>query len=410
MVERLERDRSFVLLWTGQTISTLGSTVSDLAIPTAAIFLFHAGPLQVSLLGALETLPFAGVGLLVAPVLDRVRRRPVLIACDVGRFLVLASIPVAAVAGVLTIWQLYAAALLTGIFNVFFAVGYLAYLPSLVSRARIMGANSRLYITETLAGTVGPAIAGVLIQLIGAAQAVAADSLSYLASAVALTLIRKPEDRPGGARAGFRAELGEGLRFVFGSPILRRLAAGNGVFTVGWRMIEALLLLFCYRLLHMTPAAVGLLFGVVSVFVVAGALVRERATRLVGFGRLLFFSQLFCALPVFLMAAAGLGLGVPALYLAFAIQGLAAGMFDVMQVTLRQLITPDRLQARMNATMRTLFWGPRPLGFLLGGALGSWLGLVPTIAIGAAICTASAAFFLGPVFFGMRSAPEPVHD
>ena len=130
----------------------------------------------------------------------------------------------------------------------------------------------------------------------------------------------------------------------------------------------------------------------------------------VGFGRLLFFSQLFCALPAFLMAAAGLGLGVPALYLAFAIQGLAAGMFDVMQVTLRQLITPDRLQARMNATMRTLFWGPRPLGFLLGGALGSWLGLVPTIAIGAAICTASAAFFLGPVFFAMRSAPEPVHD
>ena len=163
-MERLERDRSFLLLWAGQTISTLGSTVSDLAIPTAAIFLFHAGPFQVASLGALETLPFVGVGLLLGPIADRVRRRPILIACDVGRFLVLGSIPLAAVAGVLTIYQLYAAALLTGIFNVFFQVGYQAYLPALVTRRLIMGANSRLYVTETVAGTVGPAIAGFLIQ------------------------------------------------------------------------------------------------------------------------------------------------------------------------------------------------------------------------------------------------------
>src|SRR5262249_21575216 len=138
-------------------------------------------------------------------------------------------------------------------------------------------------------------------------------------------------------------------------------------------------------------------------------LIRERVTRALGFGRLLFLSQLFCALPAFLIAAAGLGLGQPALYLALVVQGLASGMFDVMQLTLRQLITPDRLQARMNATMRTLFWGPRPLGFLLGGALGTAVGLVPTFFIGAAICTASAGFFAGGPFSAMKEAPAPVH-
>jgi MFS family permease len=410
-VERLERDRSFLLLWTGQTISTLGSTVSDLAIPTAAIFLFHAGPLQVSLLGALETLPFVGVGLLLGPIADRVRRRPILIACDVGRFLVLGSIPLAAVAGALTIYQLYAAALLTGIFNVFFQVGYQAYLPALVTRRLIMGANSRLYVTETVAGTLGPALAGFLIQLVGAARAVAVDSASYLLSAVAFFLIRKPEPKPAaGARAGFRAELAEGLRFVFASPILRRLAAGNATFTVGWRMIEGLLLLFAYRRLHMSPAQVGFLFAVLSVCLVISVLLRERVTRLVGFGRLMFISQLITALPAFGIAASGLVGGVSLLFASIIVQGLASGIFDVAQLTLRQLITPDRLQARMNATMRTLFWGPRPLGFLLGGTLGSWIGLVPTMFIGAAICTASAAFFFGPVFFVMKTAPEPVHE
>ena len=410
MAQRLERNPSFLLLWTGQTISTLGGAVSDLAIPTAAIFLFHAGPVQVSLLGALETLPFIGVGLLLGPIADRTRRRPILVACDVGRFLVLGSIPVAAVLGWLTLYQLYAAALLTGIFNVFFQVGYQAYLPALVTRRHIMGANSRLYITETLAGTIGPALAGFLVQLVGAARAVAVDSFSYLVSAVALLLIPQPEEKPAGAeRAGFRAELGEGLRFVFGSSILRRLAAGNATFTVGWRMIEGLFLLFCYRLLHMTPSQVGILFGALSIFLVVGTLLRERVIRLIGFGRLLFWAQFFCAAPAFLIAAAGLGLGQPALYVAIAVQGLASGMFDVMQLTLRQLITPDRLQARMNATMRTLFWGPRPLGFLLGGALGAAIGLVPTFFIAATICVLSSGFFLRGPFPAMRTAPEPIH-
>ena len=409
-MERLERDRDFVLLWVGQTVSTLGTTVSDLAIPTAAIFLFHAGPLQVSIIGALLTVPFAGVGLLLGPYADRVRRRPILIACDLGRFLVLGSIPAAAVLGVLTLGQLYAVALLTGVFNVAFAVGYQAYLPALVTRRLLMGANSRLSVTETAAGTIGPAIGGFLIQLVGAARAVTVDAASYLFSAIAIMLIRKPEVAAAtGPRPGYRADLSEGLHFVLGHPVLRRLAAGNATFTIGWRMIEGLLLLFCYRLLRLSPAQVGLLFAVLSVALVVGVLLRERTARLFGFGRLLFGSQLVLSLMAFAIASSAF-LGVAVLFGAFLVQGVASGMFDVMQLTLRQVITPNRLQGRMNATMRTLFWGPRPLGFLLGGALGSWIGLVPTMVIGATICALSVAFFFGSPFFEMRTAPEPAHE
>ena len=411
-MHRLDRDPAFLLLWAGQSISTLGSEVSGLAIPTAAIFLFHAGPFQVALLGALETIPFAGVGLLMGPIADRVRRKPILVACDLGRFLVLASIPLAAMAGRLTIFQLYAAALLSGTFNVFFQVAYQSYLPALVTRSQIMAANSRLYVTQTLAGTAGPALAGFLIQAIGAARAVAVDAASYLLSVAAWLLIRRPEPAPSrdARAASFRADLAEGLRFVFGNRILRRVAAANATFAVGWRMLEGLLVLFCYRVLGMSPAEVGIAFAAVSVALVAGVFVRERVARLIGFGRMLFLGMFLTAAPSLLVGAAGLGLGRPALYLGLCLSGLGSGMFDVAQLTLRQLITPDRLQARMNATMRTLFWGPRPIGFLVGGALGAWIGLVPTILIGGVICTAASAFLAGEPFFSMRTAPEPVHE
>ena len=400
-----------MLLWTGQTISTVGTAVSELAVPTVAIFAFHAGPLEVSILGALETLPFIGIGLLLGPLADRIRRRPILIACDIGRLVALGSIPLAAAIGVLTLNQLYLVAFATGLFNVGFQVGYQAYLPALVTRSRIMDANSRLYVTQTAAGTVGPAIGGVLIQAVGAALAIGLDAVSYLLSALAILLIRKPEERPAqGPRAGYRAELAEGLRFVVGHPVLRRIAAANATFTIGWRMVEGMYVLYCYRILHMTPAQVGILLATVSVFAVIGALLRSRVTRLVGFGRLLFSSQLVTALSCFGISLAGLGLGVPAMYAVAVVMGLASGMFDIAQLTLRQLITPDRLQARMNATMRTLFWGPRPLGFLLGGVIASWLGLVPTTVIGGVVCTMSAAFLFGRLFFSMNTAPEPVHE
>jgi MFS family permease len=408
-VRRLERDLSFVLLWAGQTLSSLGSSVSALAIPTAAIFLFHAGPLQVSILGALEVLPFAGLGLLLGPYADRFRKRPIMIACDAGRFLLLGSIPVAGVAHALTLGQLYAVAFGTGCFNVFFQVAYQAYLPGLVTRSRLMAANSRLYVTQTAADTLGPAMGGLLIQLVGAALAIAIDAVSYVVSAIAFLLIRRPEPSTAGAlRGSFRADLAEGLRFVLGHPVLRRIAAGNATFTIGWRAIEAILLLYCYRVLHLSPAQAGLLFGVSGLATVVGALLREPATRLIGFGRLLVITSLLCALPCFVIAGAGLGLGPPAMVVAFVVQGIAAGMFDVAQLTLRQLLTPDRLQARMNATMRALFWGPRPLGFLLGGFAGSLFGLIPTIVLGGIICTVATVFWVTPRIVSLRAAPEPV--
>jgi MFS family permease len=410
-VQRLERDPSFLLLWAGATVSTLGGAVSEIAIPTAAIFLFHAGPLQVSILGALETLPFAGLGLLLGPYAERLRKRPLMVACDVGRFLLLGSIPAAALAHELTLGQLYAVAFGTGCFTVLFEVAYQSHLPALVSRQRLMGANSRLYVSGTAATTVGPAIGGVLIQVLGAALTVAVDSLSYLVSAAAISLIPRPEPEPHAApESSFRRDLEEGLRFVLGHPILRRIAAGNATFTIGWRAIWAIYLLYCYRVLHLSPAQAGLLLGTGGVALVGGALLREPLTRAVGFGRMLFITSLLAGLQCFLIPLAGLGLGPAAMFAAMIILGLASGSFDVSQLTLRQLLTPDRLQARMNATMRTLFWGPRPIGFLLGGILGSTVGLTPTMALAGVVATLASVFWATPAILSLRTAPEPVEN
>lgn len=410
-VRRLERDPSFLLLWAGATVSTLGGAVSEIAIPTAAIFLFRAGPLQVAILGALETLPFAGLGLLLGPYAERLRKRPIMVACDVGRFLLLGSIPAAALAHELTLGQLYAVAFGTGCFTVLFEVAYQSHLPALVSRQRLMGANSRLYVSGTAGATVGPAIGGVLIQVLGAALTVAVDSLSYLVSAAAISLIPRPEPEPHAApESSFRRDLGEGLRFVLGHPILRRIAAGNATFTIGWRAIWAIYLLYCYRVLHLSPAQAGLLLGTGGVALVGGALLREPLTRAVGFGRMLFITSLLAGLQCFLIPLAGLGLGPAAMFAAMIILGLASGSFDVSQLTLRQLLTPDRLQARMNATMRTLFWGPRPIGFLLGGILGSTVGLIPTMALAGVVATLASVFWATPAILSLRTAPEPVEN
>ena len=406
-LQRLERDRSFVLLWAGQTLSALGTEVSDIAIPTAAIFLFHAGALQVGILAALQVLPFAGLGLVIGPYLDRVRKRPIMIAADLGRFVLLGSIPLAAALDVLTLNQLYAVALLTGCCQVVFEVGYQSHLPVLVGRERIMGANSRLYITSTVAGTVGPAVGGFLVQFLGAARAVGADSLSYLASAISIAAMPRPEPAlSGGAGSrGYRGELAEGLRFVLNHPVLRRIAAGNAAYTIGWRAIWGIYILYCYRVIHLTPSQVGLLLAAGGVATLAGALLRDWMTTWLGFGRLLFVMALLMGLQAFLIPLAGLGLGAPAMVASMVVLCSAAGSFDVAQLTLRQLLTPDRLQARMNATMRALFWGPRPLGFLLGGVLGSAIGLVPTTGIGAGICTLAAFAWFTPRILEMRTPP-----
>jgi MFS family permease len=387
--------------------------VTLLAVPTVAILLLHAGPFQVGILSALEFLAFPTLGLVAGVYADRLRRRPIMIVCDLGRFLALGSIPVAFVLNLLTLEQLYAVALLTGIFTVFFDVSYQSYLPVLVDRTNLLEGNTKLEISRSVAQVSGPAIAGLLIQWIGGAKAVAVDALSFLVSAVALSTIKKPEPQPRPSTAsgatGFLPEIKEGLEVVFKNPILWRIAGCTATFNLGSNIVfGAVFLVFAYRQLRLSVATVGIVFAIGSIGGLAGAMMAAWVARQFGVGRTLAISSTVGGLAILALPATQIIAAVPLLAGLGFVQGVEGPIYNIAQVSLRQAITPDRVQGRMNATMRTIVWGTMPLGAFVGGILGTSIGLVPTIVLGGIVATLSALWiFLGPVI-RLKEQPAPV--
>lgn len=410
---RLWRHPDFLKLWAGETVSVFGSQVTLLAVPTVAILILHAGPLQVGILSALEFLAFPTLGLVAGVYADRLRRRPIMIVCDIGRALALGSIPIAFVLQLLTLEQLYVVALLTGIFTVFFDVSYQSYLPALIDRPNLIEGNTKLEITRSSAQVGGPAIAGFLIQWIGGARAVAVDALSFLVSALALFSIRKPEPEPRPSTAsgttGFIPEMREGIDVVFRSPVLWRIAGCTATSNLGSNIVfGAVFLIFAYRQLHLSAAVVGLIFAIGSVGGLLGALGAAWVARRLGIGPTLGFAPLVGGLAVLATPLALVGAPILVLAAAGFVEGLTVPIYNISQVSLRQAITPDRVQGRMNATMRTIVWGTIPLGAFVGGILGTSIGLVQTIVIGGIVSVAAALWiFLGPVI-RLKEQPAPV--
>src|SRR5713226_604 len=251
----LWRDREFIKLWIGQSVSASGSAITSLALPTAAILALHAGPLQVGLLAAFQRVPFVFLTLFAGVWLDRVRRRPVMIATDIGRAVILAAVPLAAFASALSMAELYVAALLLGICTVFFDVGVLAFLPGLIGRDQLTEGYTKLETSFSISALVGPGLGGLLIQALTAPIALLANSGTYLISAVMLVLIRRPEPTleilsEGSAIGRVRDEIVEGLRWVFGHAILRSIVIGLTFGWFGFAMVQPLILVFAYRNLH----------------------------------------------------------------------------------------------------------------------------------------------------------------
>ena len=410
---KLWRHPDFLKLWAGESVSVFGSQVTVLAVPTVAILILHAGPFQVGILSALEFLAFPTLGLVAGVYADRLRRRPIMIICDIGRALALGSIPVAFLLNLLTLEQLYFVALLTGIFTVFFDVSYQSYLPALVDRPNLIEGNTKLEITRSTAQVAGPAVAGFLIQLIGGAKAVAVDAVSFFLSALALASITKPEPEPRPSTAsgasGFIPEMREGIDVVFRNPILWRIAACTATTNLGSNMVfGAVFLVFAYRQLHLSAGVVGVVFALSSVGALAGAFLAGWVARRLGIGPTLGVMVIVGGLA--LLATPLALVGVPAVILATTgfIEGLTIPIYNINQVSLRQAITPDRVQGRMNATMRTIVWGTIPLGAFIGGILGTSIGLVQTIVLGGILSTLAASWIvLGPVI-RLREQPATV--
>jgi MFS family permease len=407
---RLWRNGDFMRLWVGQTVSEAGTQVSELAVPTVAILLLGATPFQVGLLMALEVLPFPVLGLVAGVYADRLKRRPLMIASDIGRMVALVTIPIAFSFGVLRIEQLYVVGLVVGVFNVFFGISYQSYLPALIDRADLLEGNSKLEVSRSTAQLAGPAIAGVAIQAIGAARAIYLDAASFLVSAASLWLIRKPEPvpNPGSAsgRTGFWHEMWEGIQVVIGNPTLWKIAGCTATWNLGSHIAFAVELIFLYRYLHLAPALVGLVFAIGAVGALLGAIATGPIVARLGVGLTLLLSASSGGL-IMATVLAGYTNAPVFLSILFFTLFLIGSPYNITQVSLRQAITPDRVQGRMNATMRTIVWGTMPIGSLLGGILAGSVGVTTTIVIGGFITLLSVGWILaGPV--RIRVQPDPV--
>lgn len=410
----LWRHDDFLKLWSGQTISVFGSLVGGFALQLVAILVLNANAFQVALLGAARLVPGLLVGALAGVWVDRLRRRPIMIAADLGRTILLGSIPLAAILGVLRIEQLYVVALLVSVLTVFFDVAYQAYLPSLVDRDDLVEGNSKLQASSSIAEVAGFGLAGVLVEALTAPIAILVDALSFLVSAVSLAAIRSPEPALTiqRERQGTWREIEEGLRIVLRSATVRAIAGTVATRNFFGGFVGALIVLFLTRDLLVDPAVMGVVFGLGGISSFLGALVAERVTKGWDLGPTLLGTVLISGGATFFIPLAG-GPFPLVLFCLGAQQLLgdwAATVHDIDRVSLLQAITPGLLQGRMHASMRLVEWGANLAGLLLGGALGDAIGLRPTLLLAATGLTLSALWLYFSPVRGLRGQLAPLSE
>ena len=402
----LWRHGAFLRLWTGETVSQFGTAISQLALPLVAILVLHASTFEVGTLTAIQTAAFLIVGLPVGAWVERMRFRSVLIVNDLIRAGVLASVPLAHLAGVLTIAQLYAVALANGVCTVFFDVAYQSYLPTLVERAALVEGNAKLQASESVSQIAGPGAGGLLVQAITAPLAILADALSFIWSALWVASIRtrvpKPERRPD---RHLGREIGEGLRFVLGSRLLRAIAGCTGSFNLFGAMSLAVFYVLLARDLRLPAGLIGLITSTSAVGGLIGSLIARRVADRFGQGPAIWMAAAFVGpcgfVTPFVQRNWTLWL------LALAQVGIWCGnvVYNITQVSFRQGLCPPELLGRMNATMRFLVWGTLPLGGFLGGVLGAAIGVRPTLLVAASGCALAFLFVFCSPLRRMRELP-----
>jgi MFS family permease len=363
----------FLKLWTGQSISELGTQVSQLAIPIVAAVALHASPIVFSLIAVFGFLPFILFALPAGAWVDRMRRKRVLVVGDAARAVLLATIPITYAFGALTIWQLLAIQFVVGIFTVFFDVAYQSYLPQLVHRDHLIEGNSKLQLTVSIAQVAGPSLSGGLIAAITAPYAIVADTISFIISTLFVARIHKPEHLPeraeGAAKPRMWPEVKEGLNWIVRNPYLRRIAACTGTSNFFGTMGFAIFVLYALRVLHLAPWEIGLVFGAGSVGAIIGAIIVNRIQKRIGVGPTIIATAVLFSLAGIAVPLAPKSFPLPLLIGSFFVTQFGGVAYNITQVSLRQAITPERLQGRMNAAMRWIVWGTIPLGTLLGGGL-----------------------------------------
>ncbi|WP_436762331.1 MFS transporter [Streptosporangium sp. V21-05] len=393
----LWRVSGFRNLWAAQTVSLFGTQITLLALPLAALLLLDASAFEVSLVWAVEYVPILLVGLPAGVWLERLPRRPVLILTDLLRGVALLAVPVAVWLDVLSMPLIYAVAFAIGLGTLFFDVAQLSYLPELVEEDKLVDANGKLELSRSVAQLGGPGVGGFLVQVLSAPLALLADAITYLVSAVFLLFIKVEERKPAPAeRLGLRREIAEGIRFVFSHPLLRPLILCATLAELAFAAVLALQIVYAADELHLSAGVIGIVLAVGNAGGLVGALAAEPFSRRFGTGAAFITSiVLFSGGTILLPLSTGPVVFAAGLFVIY----VGAYIFNVLQVSLCQIVTPPRLLGRMNSVFRFVTWGMIPLGATVGGLLVAPLGLREVFWIAAVLTVLS---MLPPLFSPVR--------
>jgi MFS family permease len=402
----LHENAVFRRFWLGQTISLFGDQVSLIAVPLVAVLVLDANAAQMGYLIAAELIPNLLFALHAGAWVDRRgRRRQTMIATDLGRAGAIATIPLAYGLDVLTIEQLYVVAFLVGSLSVLFQVSYASLFVSIVPREEYVAANSLLAGSRAFSFVAGPSIGGVLVQLLKAPVALLVDAVSYLFSAFYLGSI-SPVEPP--TEPAERGHVVAGIRFVLGNSTMRASLLATATINLFNFIFWALFILYAVRSLHVRAGTLGLVLGAGAVGGVIGSIVTTRLGRRIGIGPAFLFGCILFPVPLLLVPLAGgpKPLVLAMLFLAEFGSGLGVMILDISAASIFAALVPHRLRSRVSGAYTLVNYGVRPLGSLIGGLLGSSIGLRPTLWIAAAGAIAGFLWLLPSPVAQMRDLPE----
>ena len=400
------QEQEFRRFWLGETVSLFGDQITLIALPLVAVLELHASAAQMGYLGAAELIPNLLFSLHAGAWVDRRgRRRQTMIFTALGRATLLTTIPLAWAFGALSLAQLYVVGFLVGTLSVLFFVSYSTLFVSLVPRERYLEANSLLNGSRALSFVGGPSVGGLLVQAFSAPGALLADTASFLFSAVCLRSI-SPTEPP--TEKAERGHLKAGMRYLWRSPIIRASLLATATINFFNFIFWALFILYATRTLGVRPGALGLVLGAASVGGVIGSLVTGKISRRIGVGPAFALGCVLFPVPLVLVPLAG-GPYWTVLAFLFAAEfgsGFGVMILDIASGTIKAALVPDRLRARVSGAYMVVNYGVRPVGAIVGGALGTWIGLRTTLWIASVGAIAGALWLLPSPVLRLRELPE----
>ena len=391
------RNRNFQYLWAGQTVSTIGSQMSGLALPVLAVTMLQASEWQVGMMNAAGMSMFLLIGLPAGAWVDRWLKRRVMILADAVRMLVLFSVPFAWWAGVLDMTYIIISAAVISAANVFFDVAYQSVLPIMLPKEHMAKANSALETTNQTSMLAGPAVVGFLLSIVKAPILMLADAVSFLVSLVSVALIKMDESTIAKKDRGrLRDDIAEGVKFVTKHPIISRITATTAVSNLFGSAVHTLTPILVLRTMDVPPALYGLAFTAAAAAGLVGAISAAKIGERFGQGNTVIGAMVLCGVAMIgfpIAASIGTISAFPIVIASEALLSFSGLVYNITQVSARQALCPEHLLGRMNASIRFFVWGVMPISALLAGAFATWFGMIPVLIVGA-IGSLSATWFV----------------